>query len=262
MYPEMIFSILVGREKREIICLLTYWIRCPGLPSEPPITKLPVLSLRTKPPRRVVIEDSDEDNEECSAVVSIDTKQEFRYMQAAMNCLFVEHQQVNVHPSHAVGLDFFSKIQFIEPKSHDGYDEIDNGIKELKKTSDEETSLSCVRLERESSRFSASRLFESELADVSKYYDLKNKPWRLELGRSRIHGWGLFTSEEIGKEEIVIEYMGEQIRESVANVRETEYEKRGIGHSYMFRVLGDIIIDATVKGNLARFINHSCQGNR
>ena len=35
----------------------------------------------------------------------------------------------------------------------------------------------------------------------------------------------------------------------------------GIGCSYMFRVDSDYIIDATKKGNLARFINHSCDPN-
>jgi len=48
------------------------------------------------------------------------------------------------------------------------------------------------------------------------------------------------------------------IRDRVADVREKRYERRGIGSSYMFRIDEDSVIDATKKGNLARFINHSC----
>lgn len=41
-------------------------------------------------------------------------------------------------------------------------------------------------------------------------------------------------------------------------MREQRYEDEGIGSSYLFRVDQDTIIDATKFGNLARFINHSC----
>ncbi|CAB4060363.1 Histone-lysine N-methyltransferase set1,Histone-lysine N-methyltransferase SETD1B-A,Histone-lysine N-methyltransferase 2B,Histone-lysine N-methyltransferase trithorax,Histone-lysine N-methyltransferase 2A,Histone-lysine N-methyltransferase, H3 lysine-4 specific,Histone-lysine N-methyltransferase SETD1B [Lepeophtheirus salmonis] len=42
--------------------------------------------------------------------------------------------------------------------------------------------------------------------------------------------------------------------------REKYYESRGIG-CYMFRVDNDTVIDATLKGNAARFINHCCDPN-
>jgi histone-lysine N-methyltransferase SETD1 len=73
-----------------------------------------------------------------------------------------------------------------------------------------------------------------------------------------IHEWGLFSLEKIDAHDMVIEYIGEVIRQKVADVREKKYEKIGIGSSYLFRVDDDTIIDATMKGNLARFINHSC----
>lgn len=44
----------------------------------------------------------------------------------------------------------------------------------------------------------------------------------------------------------------------LADLRETQYEAVGIGSSYLFRVDLEYIIDATKCGNLARFINHSC----
>jgi len=41
-------------------------------------------------------------------------------------------------------------------------------------------------------------------------------------------------------------------------LREINYQKQGIGSSYLFRIDEDTVIDATKKGGIARFINHSC----
>ncbi|KAI9309360.1 hypothetical protein BJ944DRAFT_254096 [Cunninghamella echinulata] len=90
---------------------------------------------------------------------------------------------------------------------------------------------------------------------------LKKKQKKLKFGRSAIHDWGLFAMEPIYQNEFVIEYLGEVIRQQVANHREREYEENGIGSSYLFRVDDDIIVDATIKGNLARFVNHCCTPN-
>jgi SET domain-containing protein len=49
-----------------------------------------------------------------------------------------------------------------------------------------------------------------------------------------------------------------EIRVQVGDIREKRYEQMGMGSSYMFRIDDEVIIDATRKGNLARFINHSC----
>ena len=57
---------------------------------------------------------------------------------------------------------------------------------------------------------------------------------------------------------MVIEYVGEVVRQAVADERERRYEAAGIGSSYLFRVDHDYIIDATRNGNMARFINHCC----
>lgn len=64
--------------------------------------------------------------------------------------------------------------------------------------------------------------------------------------------------EAIAADEMVIEYVGQSVRPVIADLREEQYEKMGIGSSYLFRIDMDNIIDATKCGNLARFINHSC----
>lgn len=86
------------------------------------------------------------------------------------------------------------------------------------------------------------------------------KPTR--LARSEIHDWGLYASEPIKENEFVIEYIGEIIKDDFADARERNYILRGIGSTYMFRLEdGGDVIDATVKGNLSRFMNHSCDPN-
>ncbi|KAI9294502.1 SET domain-containing protein [Neoconidiobolus thromboides FSU 785] len=84
---------------------------------------------------------------------------------------------------------------------------------------------------------------------------------RIVLARSSIHDWGLFAVELIQKGELVIEYVGELIRSHLADVREKHYLANGIDSSYLFRVNDMYVIDATTKGNIARFINHSCTPN-
>uniref|UniRef100_A0A182VQ29 [histone H3]-lysine(4) N-trimethyltransferase n=1 Tax=Anopheles minimus TaxID=112268 RepID=A0A182VQ29_9DIPT len=99
---------------------------------------------------------------------------------------------------------------------------------------------------------------ESELL---KFNQLKFRKKQLKFAKSAIHDWGLFAMEPIAADEMVIEYVGQMVRPSVADLRETKYEAIGIGSSYLFRIDMETIIDATKCGNLARFINHSCNPN-
>ncbi|XP_051904101.1 histone-lysine N-methyltransferase SETD1A isoform X2 [Hippocampus zosterae] len=98
-------------------------------------------------------------------------------------------------------------------------------------------------------------------SDLLKLNQLKFRKKKLRFGRSRIHEWGLFAMEAIAADEMVIEYVGQNIRQMVADNREKRYAQQGIGSSYLFRVDHDTIIDATKCGNLARFINHCCTPN-
>jgi len=94
-----------------------------------------------------------------------------------------------------------------------------------------------------------------------KFNQLKTRKKQLKFSRSPIHDWGLYAMEPISQGEMVIEYVGELIRQQVADKREKYYERMGIGSSYLFRVDDDAVVDATKKGNLGRLINHCCTPN-
>ncbi|KAF9515015.1 hypothetical protein BS47DRAFT_1294478, partial [Hydnum rufescens UP504] len=94
-----------------------------------------------------------------------------------------------------------------------------------------------------------------------KFNQLRTRKKKLKFSRSPIHDWGLYAMEPISSGEMVIEYVGEVIRQQVADKREKYYERTGIGSSYLFRVDDDAVVDATKKGNLGRLINHCCTPN-
>ncbi|KAJ8461757.1 hypothetical protein OPV22_034683 [Ensete ventricosum] len=94
----------------------------------------------------------------------------------------------------------------------------------------------------------------------------QSKGWKhLVVYKSGIHALGLYTSQFIGRGAMVVEYVGEIVGLRVADKREAEYQSgRRIQYKsacYFFRIDKEHIIDATRKGGIARFVNHSCLPN-
>uniref|UniRef100_A0A3P8S9I3 [histone H3]-lysine(4) N-methyltransferase n=1 Tax=Amphiprion percula TaxID=161767 RepID=A0A3P8S9I3_AMPPE len=108
---------------------------------------------------------------------------------------------------------------------------------------------------------SSRRATSSELPMAMRFRHLeKISKEAVGVYRSSIHGRGLFCKRNIDAGEMVIEYAGTVIRSVLTDKREKYYDGKGIG-CYMFRIDDFDVVDATMQGNAARFINHSCEPN-
>ncbi|CCF52904.1 hypothetical protein NDA11_003259 [Ustilago hordei] len=97
--------------------------------------------------------------------------------------------------------------------------------------------------------------------DIFKFNQLRTRKKQLKFAKSPIHDWGLYAMEYIPAGDMVIEYVGEMVRQQVADNREKQYERQGNFSTYLFRVDDDLVVDATHKGNIARLMNHCCTPN-
>jgi SET domain-containing protein len=77
--------------------------------------------------------------------------------------------------------------------------------------------------------------------------------------RSAIHGRGVFATRRIRPGARILEYTGERIDDDELVFRYGEDPE--LGHTMLFGVDGETTIDATRRGGMARYINHSCAGN-
>ena len=82
---------------------------------------------------------------------------------------------------------------------------------------------------------------------------------RLTTRRSSIHGNGVFATERIPKGEKLIQYKG-RLR-SHAEVDRDYADDPDTGHTFLFTLNDEYVIDANLDANNARWINHSCNPN-
>ncbi|KAH7285464.1 hypothetical protein KP509_33G029300 [Ceratopteris richardii] len=84
---------------------------------------------------------------------------------------------------------------------------------------------------------------------------------KLDLVKTEKCGWGLVAAERIKAGDFLIEYVGEVIDDKTCEDRLWGIKERGESNFYMCEINREMVIDATFKGNLSRFINHSCCPN-
>jgi uncharacterized protein len=81
-----------------------------------------------------------------------------------------------------------------------------------------------------------------------------------EIRLSPIEGRGAFATRNIPRGTRLIEYAGERLTPTEADARYPDIP--GVRHhTFLFAIDDDVVIDAAVDGNEARFINHSCAPN-
>jgi SET domain-containing protein len=84
---------------------------------------------------------------------------------------------------------------------------------------------------------------------------VRKAPPTLKVRRSRVHGRGVYAGELIRKGTRIIEYTGQRVPE-----REVVEDKND-PHTFYFGLDNGEVIDPEIGGNVARWINHSCDPN-
>ncbi|XP_055593852.1 probable histone-lysine N-methyltransferase CG1716 [Uranotaenia lowii] len=82
-----------------------------------------------------------------------------------------------------------------------------------------------------------------------------------QVFRTEKKGFGVQASIAIPPGEFIMEYVGEVLNSEQFEDRAEIYSKEKNKHYYFMALRSDAIIDATTKGNISRFINHSCDPN-
>jgi uncharacterized protein len=81
-----------------------------------------------------------------------------------------------------------------------------------------------------------------------------------EIRTSPIQGKGAFATCTIPAGQRLIEYAGERLTPAQADDRYPDVPGER-HHTFLFAIDDDVVIDAAVGGNAARWINHSCDPN-
>lgn len=74
-------------------------------------------------------------------------------------------------------------------------------------------------------------------------------------------GFGLSANSFIAAGDFIMEYVGEVLNSQQFEHRANEYSLDQNKHYYFMALRSDCVIDATARGNISRFINHSCDPN-
>lgn len=74
-------------------------------------------------------------------------------------------------------------------------------------------------------------------------------------------GYGLRAETNLAPNTFIYEYIGEVINEPQFRKRMIQYDEEGVKHFYFMSLNKGEFVDATKRGNLGRFCNHSCNPN-
>ena len=122
-------------------------------------------------------------------------------------------------------------------------------------------------------KFNYAQKYECNSNCLCKEFNCENKKVtkglliQLEVQFINKKGFGVFTKENIIKDSFICNYIGEIIQKDIAEkkINDNYSNKR---ENYIIKACEDygslstvIYIDAEVKGNVARFFNHSCNPN-
>ena len=83
----------------------------------------------------------------------------------------------------------------------------------------------------------------------------------ISVFKTKRKGYGVRANSDIQPHQFIYEYIGEVIPEEEFRKRMVKYDEMGFKHFYFMMLQTGEFIDATIKGCIARFCNHSCNPN-
>lgn len=84
-------------------------------------------------------------------------------------------------------------------------------------------------------------------------------PSKIVARRSKIHGTGVFATADIARGERIVEYKG--LRRTHEDVDSSDVGAAESGHTFLFTLNDEYVIDGDIAGGVARWINHGCSPN-
>lgn len=111
------------------------------------------------------------------------------------------------------------------------------------------TQVECIKSECHCGQYCQNQRFErGQYADV-------------EIIETEKKGFGLRAGDDLPADRFIYEYIGEVVEQKEFLKRMEEYRNEGIRHFYFMMLQREEFLDATRKGGIARFVNHSCNPN-
>eukprot|EP00474_Spongospora_subterranea_P010739 CRZ11197.1 hypothetical protein [Spongospora subterranea] len=99
---------------------------------------------------------------------------------------------------------------------------------------------------------------ECRLRELCTNQRFQRRQWaNLSVEYMQEKGWGLRLQQDVFQGDFIIEYVGELIDTDTCK-RRCHDDYNGEQHFYFLTLYSNIVIDATRKGNISRFTNHSC----
>ncbi|KAK3551278.1 hypothetical protein QTP70_013951, partial [Hemibagrus guttatus] len=105
----------------------------------------------------------------------------------------------------------------------------------------------------------SSRCFNGVYCSNRRFQMKQHADFEVILTESK--GWGLRAAKDLQPNTFVLEYCGEVLDHREFKSRVKEYARSKNIHYYFMALKNNEIIDATLKGNCSRFMNHSCEPN-
>ena len=83
----------------------------------------------------------------------------------------------------------------------------------------------------------------------------------IEVFKTEWKGFGIRALAPLPRDTFLMEYVGEVLDNKQFRKRARQYAREEVQHFYFMALSKEFYVDATSRGNISRFINHSCNPN-